>query len=186
MQYFQNICNYYLFSNFVRNQDICLFLTRPSRSEEKFSLFHNLCSSGSPYRIINRDIKNLDEANQTIRELKSNGNKIHSFWMLTHGDEDSLDLIDDDSDNLLKLKEGLNQLEPKATIVLCACSAGKGKQSIAQKVAALAPGRKVYAPDQVLFTREIMPVVGKSGRLKGRFVSPWTGENFTKKFFVKT
>jgi hypothetical protein len=204
---FFSLCHYMFLSSshHVRNQDICLYLTTPYdivndqnsiywrmfRALENFLLFNQLRNSGSPYKIINNKVASVNEINQTIEKLISNGNKIHSLWILAHGSYDGISLTGGqhiDDKNLDQLKVGLQKIEPQATVVLAACSAGYTgyrlghAQPIAAQIASIAPGSKVYAPTTILMSIEIIPYMSKSNRLKVRFFCPWTHENFTKKF----
>ena len=187
---------------YVKKQDVCLYLTTPfdtkndpntlywriHKSMQDFSIFNSLCTCGSSYKVINKKVASIEEINQTIEQLCSNGNKIQSLWILAHGNPFEILLTNEnciDTNSIIKLKNSLQKLESKATIVLASCSTGyelKGKKPIAAEIAAAAPGRKVYAPRVLLFTRDVLPVVTKSKSLKAKFLCPWDNDNYAKKF----
>lgn len=210
MQFMATVCHYLLFSSpaWAKNQSVCLYLTTPhdpnndrtgllnriNKCMGKYLLFSKLYACAIGYKIVHQRVSCIADIDRVINQLASNGNKIQSLWILAHGSYQEIALVHEDinAKTLPKLQNSFQKLDAHATIILAACHAGyQGvklpvrEKPIAAYFAAMAPGRKVYAPKEVLYDAEIYVGKNSSNVLKGVFFTPWTHENFTTKFLEK-
>lgn len=121
-----------------------------------------------------KEIERLEDIELELESLKRCNNKVKALWIRAHGTPFSITFNQDtrisigptgleklDSSNRMEtrtfLQKQLRQLEPDAPIILESCYTGQemevGKENVAQFIASVAGGRKVYAP-----SREALPI----------------------------
>lgn len=130
-------------------------LARPFQSRE---LLNN-----ENIKIVYKYVTNINEIDQTITQLKNQGNKIKGLTIQGHGSSGSTALgestFDGISTNAFRagkklgfdtLENAIDKLEKDAVINLDSCSTGyvgiNGKTSLAQAITEVAKGRIVIAP----------------------------------------
>lgn len=118
------------------------------------------------YPITHKFVSHIDHVAAAIDQMPEN-HKIKVLWIRAHGSSKRIKLgkptfiqknmVMDDKfiheGNIEKLKRSFEKLDPDAVIIIGACSTGKkttGNLCIAEKIAALAPGRTVYAPKDAM------------------------------------
>lgn len=125
----------------------------------------SVLNSQNKYEVVCKEISSINEINETIKQMKDQKNRIRVLWISAHGHPHEISLGEETTTNdaydisnynhairdfLDPLKKGFSLLEKNATIVLSSCSTGVINEddvpNIAQSIASLCPGRRVFAP----------------------------------------
>jgi hypothetical protein len=160
----------------VTGKDVILIISSSCDETRASSFFNPLSLSKlknqNKYTIICKKVDSFYELHEVVREVANRqNNRIRSLWIRAHGSplslslssrshQDSVFWVDDCSDEAgltaRQWKKSLSLLSKDASIVLESCSTGeiapKGRSNVARVLAAMAGGRKVFAPTQNIHT----------------------------------
>lgn len=158
----------------VRHSDVIVVLTAKYDHNGALSLPHPINTfqlhNFSGAKIVYKTVSSIADINNALQLQKVAQNRIKGLHIHAHGnasgfalDEAGRGVVNFNFDveekhfgkgNALRLKESLQLLEEDAVIVFESCLTARidatGNRSIAQTLASLAPGRRVYAPTKVL------------------------------------
>lgn len=164
----------------VTGKDVILIISSSCDETRASSLFNPIglskLTNQKEYTIICKKVDSFYELHEVVREVANRqNNRIRSLWIRAHGcplslslssgsDQASVFCVDDCSDEVgltaRQWKKSLSLLSKEGTIILESCSTGKiapnGRSNMARVIAAMAGGRKVFAP-----TQNIHAVFGK-------------------------
>lgn len=151
----------------VANKDVILVLTAKHDHNGAFYIPTPViwlkCHLQNSVKVIYKSVSSIEDANNQITDLKLRHNRIRTLWFRAHGSptsfvfgkqekpstKGSLDSGHSDTSNIYTLLPAFKALEKNSSIILDSCRTGhvsEYEESIAQKIADLAPHSHIFAP----------------------------------------
>jgi len=130
------------------------------------SLFHD-------YIVLFKDMEDLGDIRAVIHNTKALYPEypLRALILMGHGHSKGMEMGESgiETDNFHRLKTAFDLLEPDATLILDSCSVASGRYSIAEKIAEVADGKKVYAASDYIALSSTMDT-----NLKPYYDTPFT------------
>lgn len=156
-KHIQKVKDYITFNSIEKaiGKNIVLNLVSVDGIEPSFLPIRNI---NKRHKIAFQRISNIVDILNAINKAKRLGNNIKTLVIHAHGLPQLIGLDKNsyiDNNNVHQLENSIKKLDPEAVIILDSCLTGKemtGIDNIAQRIARIAGGRKVFCPDSVIAT----------------------------------